>query len=837
MTPPRTLVETSHHRGYAARGALIAWQLSAVLLLVWSFEIETRSFFYILLLTCIGFLASVASPPTRRLPLFGVLSVVSVIVAIGVEAGVGVLAVGSLLIAICHLPIALSWRKGLLLLVVAALAMLRAGVGSVTILPSAAVVVLASIFMFRLGLYLHAIRRGEVAFSAPLAMSYFFMLPNACFPLFPVVDYETFVRSRFDAEEFAIYEQGVRWMFRGLAQLLVYRFVVSELAIGETGANDVGDVAQHVLTTFLLYIQVSGRFHLIVGILHLYGFRLPPTHHLYFLASSFADFWRRINIYWKDFMLKLVFYPSYFRLRRHGTTTALVASTIAVFGATWALHSYQHFWIEGSPLLSWRDASFWALLAVLVVAVTLRESRARTRPPRPKGSWMLRRALSTLGTFLVIAVLWSLWDAESFATWLYMWTQVRYGSALDLLLLATLLVGGFVIAGFGWGLPQLGVRLPLPEPLHRLGRRAGLRFGSTVAFCLLTLPAVRPALPPQVAQITRHLQGRVMPFQEQSHRFAAYYEKLNQAQAELPYRPWRMQDSAGAFPVEMFGYELRNDFLLHGLRPGFQNIIGGKAFTVNRWGMRDRDYDTTKPEGTMRIAVIGPSDVMGWGVADDETFEALVESSLDSLAQQSGRRVEILNFSVPAVSLTQEVHAMASVTARFSPDLVLLAVHTFETPSLAWKLREVMERGIPVPDSVLAGLMRRTGIIASMSDHEIALHLRLVEEEWYHRLAAIAAETARRMNARVAGLVLRDMDQIGGTTITPIRRAMRNVGVPMLECGDAFSAHDAAELWVSPEDLHPNAAGHRLIAACVRTTLLEQRALLSPWTEAPLIPR
>ena len=77
---------------------------------------------------------------------------------------------------------------------------------------------------------------------------------------------------------------------------------------------------QFLLATFLLYLRVSGQFHLIVGVLHLFGFRLPETHHLYFLASSFTDFWRRINIYWKDFMMKLVYYPSFFRLQRLGTT-------------------------------------------------------------------------------------------------------------------------------------------------------------------------------------------------------------------------------------------------------------------------------------------------------------------------------------------------------------------------------------------------------------------------------------------------------------------------------------------------------------------------------------
>ena len=39
----------------------------------------------------------------------------------------------------------------------------------------------------------------------------------------------------------------------------------------------------------------------------MYGYGLAETHHLYLFSSSFTDFWRRINIYWKDFIQKLVF--------------------------------------------------------------------------------------------------------------------------------------------------------------------------------------------------------------------------------------------------------------------------------------------------------------------------------------------------------------------------------------------------------------------------------------------------------------------------------------------------------------------------------------------------
>lgn len=57
---------------------------------------------------------------------------------------------------------------------------------------------------------------------------------------------------------------------------------------------------------------------MIIGFMNLFGYDLPETHRKYLLAHSLTDFWRRINIYGKDFMVKMVYFPVYFRLRRSG---------------------------------------------------------------------------------------------------------------------------------------------------------------------------------------------------------------------------------------------------------------------------------------------------------------------------------------------------------------------------------------------------------------------------------------------------------------------------------------------------------------------------------------
>ena len=237
-------------------------------------------------------------------------------------------------------------------------------------------------------------------------LGYFFLLPNVCFPLFPVVDFKKFCRNYYDEERHKIYQVGIEWIWRGLVQLILYRLIYYHLTLDPVAVANLGDLAVYMLSTFMLYIRISGHFHLVIGMLHLFGFNLPETHHRYFLASSFTDFWRRINIYWKDFMMKVFYYPAFFRLRRLGNTTALVLATAFTFLVTWLLHLVQWFWIRGSLLIEWNDVIFWTILAALVhrefplrieawprPRAHTRADRARKRRPRAANGWHFFSAL------------------------------------------------------------------------------------------------------------------------------------------------------------------------------------------------------------------------------------------------------------------------------------------------------------------------------------------------------------------------------------------------------------------------------------------------------------
>src|SRR5690349_13982400 len=95
----------------------------------------------------------------------------------------------------------------------------------------------------------------------------------------------------------AIAQQGIWWICRGATHLLLYR--LAGYFKDTLVAHSPWSLLWYLLLSFLLYLRVSGQFHIIVGLLHLFGYDLPETNHKYLLARNVMEFWRRINIYWK----------------------------------------------------------------------------------------------------------------------------------------------------------------------------------------------------------------------------------------------------------------------------------------------------------------------------------------------------------------------------------------------------------------------------------------------------------------------------------------------------------------------------------------------------------
>ena len=209
-------------------------------------------------------------------------------------------------------------------------------------------------------------------------------------------------------------------MSRGTVHLLLCRLVAGAMILpGEV--HGPLDLAGYLACNYLKYLDVSGRFHIACGMLHLFGFGLPETHHNYLLAPELhrllaADQHLLEGLHGPRGLQPGRLPPEAPAARR----SPLAAATTAVFVATWLLHAYQSFWLRGTWGFSVPDALFWGILGALVLVNVQLDAR---RPDGAVGNasacrrWPCGRR-KTAGTFATIALLWSLWSSPSVGAWL-----------------------------------------------------------------------------------------------------------------------------------------------------------------------------------------------------------------------------------------------------------------------------------------------------------------------------------------------------------------------------------------------------------------------------------
>ena len=758
-----------------------------------------------------GFTVHHFLPGRWRHGFFTLLSLASIPLIFGLVQGSWLLALGLLVIGICHLPITFRWRVLLLLVLGAVFASQR--IGSLGQAWSPAIwPIFGSLFSIRLLIYLYDLKHARQPFKALDSLSYFFMIPNVVFPLFPAVDYQTWTRSQAKEKDRDLTAlSGLQWMARGVFQLVLYRLVYQHLPIDTTQVLDLGSLLRYLIWPFMLYLNVSGQFHFVIGVVRLFGYALPETHHLFYLASSFTDFWRRINIYWKDFMMKVFYYPSYFKLRRFGNTWALVLGTVWVFVATWFFHAWLWFWIRGEFLLATHDIMFWVVLCALVAVNVVLESRQTPaqRLAAQKGGLVFNLGLAarTTGVFLTICVLWSMWVTESLTEWLSLFavgTRLLPGNGL----LVALLLGG-ILLHFLTALAYAGHK---PRPLRFVPE--ALRIGAMLlALLIIGHPRVYRALPEPISSVINQVKSPVMNQRDKNRRQRDYYEKLNDVGWDNPdlnqifkQKPadWKsIRFTRLSVPTEGLPYLLLN--------PGAVERHRGVMVSINHLGLRDKAAEMVPEPNTSRILLLGASHAYGSGVEQEKDFESILEDSLNSTGHGP---VELLNCAVERYSPLDILMRFRNVDSRLGGSCVIWVGHVVDGKSSTESLAKEISLAHPLPDPWLEDLVERAGLKPGDEEFGSVRRLKPFEPELLAWIFSNMREECERngMAMRYVFLpLLRDLE----TTLRhdDILRIAAEQNVVTWDLKDVYSGYVAEDLFVAPWDVHPSARGHALVAA------------------------
>lgn len=116
----------------------------------------------------------------------------------------------------------------------------------------------------------------------------------------------------------------------------------------------------------------------------------------------------------------------------------------------------------------------------------------------------------------------------------------------------------------------------------------------------------------------------------------------------------------------------RNPRIIYELKPGLSVWYEGAKVTTNVWGFRGIAHPLEAGDDVFRIVGIGDSFMFGQGVADEETYLAVLEARINAVFP--AHTLQIINTAVPGYNTVMEIETLREKGLRLRPDLVILDI-------------------------------------------------------------------------------------------------------------------------------------------------------------------
>lgn len=286
----------------------------------------------------------------------------------------------------------------------------------------------------------------------------------------------------------------------------------------------------------------------------------------------------------------------------------------------------------------------------------------------------------------------------------------------------------------------------------------------------------------------------------------------------------------------------RGEVLQFELKPDIDSMVLGTRFTTNAHGMRDRPYSIEKPANVFRIALLGSSIDMGWGVSTADTYENRLEEWLNTQAARRGmtRRFEILNFAMAAYSPLHRLEVFTTKVLPFQPDAVIYSATRLDTRLLQIQLTGLLQDGTDLKYDHVKTFIRSCGIDQAHLPRDSSGSLRekdLVKTLLEPHLLELDEATVRVLSerARSAGVPLiylmipraseDDGPALRAADVARMHALAQGLGLPVLDVTDAFDHDDPGLVEIAPWDDHPNKRGHERLFHAMGRGILESPAL------------
>jgi len=204
------------------------------------------------------------------------------------------------------------------------------------------------------------------------------------------------LHQRFRSEtDLGVMRRGLAWIALGFLYLLLnhtgrrYGLIPAHQAVaayaGELDALTV--LAASHLVFLGLFLDLAGHIHVAVGMLSVLGFDIPAGSDRPYLSKNILVFWRRWNVYYRDLLMTLAYYPTAVALKRkpYLAVAAAGAATFLLSGFYHSLLEYVSDPAGMGPRRFFEPQIVLYALGSLVVVWMIREAR-RSRKHSPRAS-------------------------------------------------------------------------------------------------------------------------------------------------------------------------------------------------------------------------------------------------------------------------------------------------------------------------------------------------------------------------------------------------------------------------------------------------------------------
>jgi hypothetical protein len=347
-----------------------------------------------------------------------------------------------------------------------------------------------------------------------------------------------------------------------------------------------------------------------------------------------------------------------------------------------------------------------------------------------------------------------------------------------------------------------------------------------VAMVVISIEGVSTKLGAEIATFVHSLRSGQLSRLDTAKLERGYYESLlsvNRFNSQL----WEIYMKKPATWLDVENANLKRfvgGFVQVELIPSFVSNTKYGTISINRFGMRDKEYDPTPPDGTYRAAVLGPSNVMGWGVSDGQTFEALIEERLNG--EKAGtpfKNYELLNFGVPGYDPPQQLLALEKAL-RFAPQAILYVATGHEIQRATRCLATANQKRLEIPYEPLQQIMDRANVHPAMDEVTALQRLTPYRSAILSYIYGRIVERTREHGAVPVWIFLPQVRPGKWQEETPeTQRIAKEAGFVVINLEDLYQGKDITTIRLAEWDHHPNARGHQIIADRLYSELIARR--------------